>query len=161
MSIGVFSLQRLFLDCEFTNFGGDLISLALVPEVGTGHCYIVLDSDQYGWPSPFVKQHILTNLQVDLTDHGRTLTREVAARHVANYLHAHVKGDEALKVMADWPEDLSHFLRLFGLGDGRTINIPAIDLEYRRIPGFATATHSSSPHNALFDAVSLREFMTA
>ena len=37
--------MRYFLDTEFNGFGGDLLSLALVPEHGADEFYVTLKSD--------------------------------------------------------------------------------------------------------------------
>lgn len=156
----VFSL-RWFLDVEFTRFGGDLVSLALVPEFDhLPALYIALGADQFEEPSEWVQEHVMPHVNLAgveempvRTSIAMGLTRETAARHVAAYLR---RSDKPV-IVADWPEDLSQFLMLFLTGPGRMVSSPDMDLQYRACEGFNTASVSKKPHNALFDAVALRD----
>jgi hypothetical protein len=60
----------------------------------------------------------------------------------------------SIHVIADWPEDISHFCQALITGPGERINTPALTMEVRRdldlIP-------SATPHNALADAWAIRD----
>jgi hypothetical protein len=138
--------MRFYLDTEFNGFGGELISLALVPadsEVPT--FYRVVEWTQ---PTvPWVAEHVIPHLGMD------PVSRETAARELAAYLNLY--GWKT--IVADWPTDFEHFLGLLITGPGQMVDVPPFDMEFRR-GGFDPATHSRIPHNALEDAIALRNY---
>lgn len=62
---------------------------------------------------------------------------------------------KAVHVIADWPEDIEHFLRLLIVGPGTRLDTPLLTMEVRRDLD-NTAETSAIPHNALEDARALR-----
>ena len=52
--------MRYFLDTEFNGFGGELISIALVPEYGDQEFYAVLPLPAY--LHPWVERHVIPYL---------------------------------------------------------------------------------------------------
>ena len=116
---------RYFLDTEYNGWGGALISLGLVPEDGGQELYIVLDWE--GPLEPWVERHVVPYL--DKVPDGFIAprrTREDAARDLAQWLvrehetQVHVSYPESveLRVVADWPEDISQFCNLLTIGPG-------------------------------------------
>lgn len=131
--------MTLFLDCEFNGFGGDLISLALVPHEG---------AEFYGVRKlpkkihPWVKENVIPRLgQQPETDSD--LRKRLAA-----YLRAH----EGETVVADWPLDFAHFCAF--VCDGDRLYGPH-SLAMRLVP--QEPLSSEVPHNALSDARALKE----
>ncbi|HEX8443531.1 MAG TPA: hypothetical protein VF631_07775 [Allosphingosinicella sp.] len=146
--------MRYFLDTEYNGFGGELISIALVPEHGDQEFYAVLPlpAEVHGW----VERNVLPYLrQVPPGLDADTVSREEAAFELARYLAA----DPDPLVVADWPEDLAHLCNLIVTGPAELAEIGRLRLEFLRTPGFSTARNSRVPHNALHDARSLREFV--
>lgn len=144
--------MRYFLDTEYNGFGGELLSLALVPEDGSEEFYVTLKCD--GPIDPWVERHVVPFL--DLVPDSLVsprLSRGDAAEALAAWL-AH---DEAPDIVADWPEDLSHFSMLLVIGPGRMVPTPPLSLHLLPLGGFSTAANSVVPHNALHDARALRE----
>jgi hypothetical protein len=145
--------MRYFLDCEYNGFGGELISLALVPEErGDEEFYAVLTSSAE--PNSWVAQNVVPYL-----DHvpeglkGAPLEREQAAILLAAWL----TGLAEVEIVADWPEDIALFCRLITVGPGRMVPMPQLRFTLMSLPGFSTAANSAVPHNALHDARSLRD----
>ena len=159
---------RYFLDTEYNGWGGALISLGLVPEDGGQELYIVLDWE--GPLEPWVERHVVPYL--DKVPDGFIAprrTREDAARDLAQWLvrehetQVHVSYPESveLRVVADWPEDISQFCNLLTIGPGSMVDVPPLTFELVQLPGFSTAANSKVPHNALHDARALRDhFLT-
>ena len=62
-----------------------------------------------------------------------------------------------MEVLADWPEDISQFCSLVTVGAGSMVDLPPLMFRLVQLPGFSTAANSKVPHNALYDARSLRD----
>lgn len=138
--------MKLYLDTEFNGFGGELMSLGLVPaDPSLPEFYRVVK-----WTAPvdpWVQQHVVPFLGREQEE------REVVARDLAAFL-----GSVAQPVVvADWPDDFSHLMGLLITGPGLMVAAPDFDMEFRRLPGFNTASTSRIPHNALEDARALRD----
>lgn len=133
--------MRFWLDTEFNDFKGELISMALVADDGR-EWYEVLPCAN---PSPWVAENVMPIL-------GKA---PVMPGDMALSLHAFLKGFDRAHIVADWPEDVSHFCNALIVGPGLRIDTPPITFEVRRdLPN--TADISAIPHNALEDAKALR-----
>lgn len=145
------SALRYFLDTEYNGWGGELLSLALVPDDGE-ELYLTLD-----WRDPleqWVERHVLPYLDsVPESLVSPRMSRADAARTVAHYL----AGDSEPLIVADWPEDLALFNALLVTGPGVMAEVPAIRFQFMPLTGFSTAANSKVPHNALHDARALRD----
>ena len=138
--------MRYFLDTEFNGFGGDLLSLALVPVEGeefyaTLACDITL--------LPWVEQNVapfLDHVPVGLV--SPRLTRRDAAIGLSHYLAM----DPEPVIVADWPEDIAQFCGLLMTGPGEMVPVPPLAFQLVPLGGFSTAANSAVPHNALHDA---------
>jgi hypothetical protein len=137
---------RYYLDAEFNGFGGALIALALAPEDGSAPFYAALQCPE---PTPWVATHVLPVLNID------PVSREALGSSLAAYL----ADDSDPVVVADWPEDIAHAAMALIARPGYRHPIARITFELCDAPGFDTATTSAIPHNALADAIALREFM--
>lgn len=144
--------MRYFLGTEYNGFGGDLLSLALVPEDGSEEFYITLGC---GVPlDPWVERHVIPFLDmVPEGLKGPRLDRRAAAEALAQWL-AH---DEAPDIVADWPEDLAQLAMLLVTGPGMMLPVPPLSLHLMPLSGYSTAANSAVPHNALHDARALRD----
>jgi hypothetical protein len=143
---------RYFLDTEFNGFGGELISLALVPEYGDQDFYVSLPlpADIHPW----VQLNVIPYLRFVPPGIDHQLNHEDAARHIEAFL-AH---DTDPVIIADWPDDLAHFCRLLVTGPGEMIAIDGLHLQLINGAGFSSAANSKTPHNALHDARALKAF---
>lgn len=127
--------MRIWIDCEFNEFRGELISLALVSESGD-EWYEVLPCAR---PGNWVAQHVMPIL-------GREpISPSLFATSLQRWLMRFV----SVHIIADWPEDISHFCQSLIVGPGVRINTPPLTMEVRRDLDLVL---SEIPHNALADA---------
>ncbi|HET7576941.1 MAG TPA: hypothetical protein VFK19_10330 [Sphingomicrobium sp.] len=156
--------MRYFLDTEYNGWGGPLLSLALVPEDGGRDFYATLKWS--GTLEPWVEINVVPYLDTvpDPLVSPR-LEREDVARELSSWLlgehelqsSANYPDPVELRVIADWPEDISHFCALLTIGPGSMVDVPPLAFELVQLPGFSTAANSKVPHNALHDARALRD----
>jgi hypothetical protein len=141
--------MRYFLDVEFNGFGGQLISLALVPEdPGAASFYEALACVE---PTSWVTDHVLPVLQ------KLPVARSEMIAKLASYLRA----DPQPVVIADWPEDIAHMALLMITGPGWRLPSPRLIFELLDLPLFDSTALSSVPHNACHDAAALRTYVLA
>lgn len=141
--------MRYFLDVEFNGFCGDLISLALVPELeGAAPFYEALACAK---PTPWVAEHVLPVLRTE------PIPRALMASRFAAYLG----NDEDPTLVADWPEDIAQAAMLMVVAPGRRVALDRITFRMADSIGFDAAALSAVPHNAYHDALALRDYMIA
>lgn len=131
--------MRLFLDCEYNDFRGDLISMALVSEDGQ-EWYEVLECTN---PSPWVAANVMPHL-------GKP---SIGPAQFAKSLQSFLLNFHAVHIVADWPEDIAHFCRALIIGPGMRLNTPPLTLEVVQLD---EPLKSETPHNALSDARAIR-----
>lgn len=104
-------MTKLFLDCEFTNFNADLISMALVSE----------NDDEFYEVVPF--RHLMCNPWV--IDNVIPLLRkeEISYERFQTKLRQYLNRFEEVEVIADWPEDFYHFSRALLSGPGEMLGV--------------------------------------
>jgi hypothetical protein len=129
--------MKLFIDGEWNSYGGELISLALVPEIGE-HFYEVLGCDS---PDPWVAENVMPKL----------VKNRITMSEMQEKLEVYLSQFESIHIVADWPEDIMWFCKVLITGPGTRINTPPLSLEVLRVD-----TVSMNPHNALADAGALR-----
>jgi len=130
--------MNLYLDCEFNEFKGELISMALVSN--SGHeWYEVLECNR---PKPWVKQHVIPVLNKD------AVTIDKFQQSLRQFLGQF----STIHVVADWPEDIAHFCNTLITGPGERMNTPPLTMEVKWV-----ACASKIPHNALSDARGIRD----
>jgi len=130
--------MRLWIDTEFNEFKGELISMALVDEQGV-FFYEVLLCEK---PGPWVAQHVMPILEKKPIRLGQFQVRLMA--FLSHY--------DTVHLVADWPEDIKHFCNALITGPGERINTPPLTMEIRR----DLDCISHLPHNALADAFAIR-----
>ncbi len=130
--------MKIFIDCEFNDFQGELISMALVDETGR-EFYESLGCEN---PSTWVAENVMPHL-------GRTSTTMAALQfHLQWFLRCY----DQVHIIADWPEDIKHFCDALITGPGMRIDTPPLTMEVRRDLDAVSAI----PHNALEDAKAIR-----
>lgn len=135
--------MNIWIDCEFNEFGGDLISMALVAEDGQ-EFYEVLDLENDWEYGPWVFANVVPHLNKD------PITKEAFQRKLWMFIN---QWDE-VHIVADWPDDIKYFCMSLITGPGMCIHTPLkmtmqIDRELN--------TESSAIlHNALSDARAIR-----
>lgn len=139
--------MRYFVDAEFNGFGGDLISLAAVPEhASASPLYEAVD-----WirPCDWVAEHVLPVLQ--------TKPRPLA--EVATLFAEFLSDDAAPVIVADWPEDIAHAAALLTNGRGGRLLKTEVVFTLLGPLEFSADKASKIPHNAYYDALALRDWV--
>ena len=134
--------MKLFLDCEFNGFGGELISLALVDE-NNQHFYEVLECLD---PITWVKDHVMPRLN----------RKPIPLAQFQSRLQIHLSRYTSLEIVADWPEDFALFTRSLMLSAGKCIQTPSLTMQLWMQDPIETHVASENPHNALADAHALK-----
>lgn len=134
--------MRLFLDCEFNEFKGELISMALASENGD-HWYEVLPCEK---PGAWVAENVMPIL----------LKGATTIEQMQQSLSAWLSQFDSIHVVADWPEDIAHFCNVLITGPGYRLDTPPLTMEVLRIDA-----PSMLPHNALADAQGIRHAILA
>jgi hypothetical protein len=140
---------RYFLDTEFNGFGGELISISLVPEDSSLPFFY--EAAECLAPTDWVAEHVLPVLQT------RPLARGELANRFADYLID--DGDPLL--VADWPEDIAHAARLLVTGQGKMKPVRSLRFELVDPDIIGPLPDSEVPHNAYSDARALRAAVLA
>lgn len=130
----------MWIDTEFNEYRGELISLALVSEDGR-EWYGVRFCDAPGW---WVREHVMPHLNQE--------PRRDAELRAS--LSTFLRGFDDVHIVSDWPGDIAHFCNFLEYLPGERIGPDRMTFEVRRdLPD--TASTSAVPHNALEDARAL------
>ncbi len=141
--------MRYFLDAEFNGFGGELVSLALVPEdPNMPPFYEALECVA---PTPWVAEHVLPVLK----------TTPLSRVEVADRFAAYLIDDENPQLVADWPEDIAHAAQLLITGPGRMKPVRSIRFQLVDPVIVGVGDANDTPHNAYSDAAALRAAVLA
>lgn len=142
-----------YCDTEFTSFNGELLSIALVPYSRSTKppFYAELLISKTSPVDPWVTANVFPKLK-NVADKKTAVSRR---------LYEYLKEDNNIIVIADWPEDLSHFYNLLCLQPGQMVGLNNITTRLMRTRGWSTADHSVIPHYALEDAFALRNYFEA
>ena len=127
--------MKIYIDTEFNEFRGELISMALVAE-DCNEFYEVLHCEK---PGSWVAEHVMPYL--DKTPVSLAVFQSKLQQFLFQYPRIHL--------IADWPEDIKHFCESLITGPGICLNYPPIIMECRRD---LSSKDSKVPHNALHDA---------
>jgi hypothetical protein len=133
---------NLYLDTEFNEFGGDLISLALVSPFGD-EWYEALPV-RYKL-TDWVEENVLPKLGKPTISRSEFILS----------LHEFLQQFPGATIIADWPEDIAHMARLLCGPNGWQLDYwPAFKLVK------SGKLDSAVPHNALEDALALMRWHT-
>lgn len=136
--------MRLFLDTEFNGFGGELMSIALVPErEGVREFYKEIRIS--GQLDPWVRDNVVPHLILPSCSYSEF------QQELAQYMWE--VGESV--IIADWPDDVKYFCQALITGPGMMINLMhnvKFELD------FSINYESLVPHNALHDARAIKEF---
>lgn len=135
--------MKLFIDCEFNEFGGDLISMALVADDGQ-EFYEVLNLENDEKYGSWVFANVVPWLNKD------PITKEAFQRKLWMFLNQW----EEVHIVADWPDDIKYFCMSLITGPGMSINTP-LKMTMQIDRQLSTET-SKIMHNALEDARAIR-----
>jgi hypothetical protein len=130
--------MRIWIDTEFNEFKGELISMALVAEDGR-EFYESLGCEN---PGAWVAANVMPIICKDPV--GKLDMQESLGEFLARY--------DAVHIVADWPEDIQHFCETLITGPGYRLDTPLLTMEIRRDLDAASVL----PHNALEDARAIK-----
>jgi hypothetical protein len=133
--------MRLFIDCEFNGYKGQLLSLALVSEDAVHEFYETLPI--YEKIDPWVKEHVIPHLKKP------PITQEEFQQKLGVFLRLF----PSVHIKADYPADLKYFTDVIETGPGEWLMIQPLTMS---IDDDLTAKGSVIPHNALEDARALQ-----
>ncbi len=130
--------MKIWIDTEFNEFRGALISMALIDEDGREFYRSVGCANPGAW----VAQHVMPIIGID------AVSVPTLQRDLQDWLSVY----DAVHIVADWPEDIEHFCRALISGPGVRINTPRLTMEVDR----SLSAPSALPHNALADVRGIR-----
>lgn len=136
--------MRLFIDTEFN--GPELISMALVADDSRSF-YEVLGCRK---PEPWVRDNVVPRLFS--FDGALMPNHEIPQAVFTSKLKEFLNRFDTVHVVADWPADIAFLCNEIITGPGLRMNTPPLTFEVVRLDG-----DSDLPHNALADAIGLRE----
>lgn len=130
--------MKVWIDTEFNEGRGALISIALVADDGR-EFYEVLGCDN---PTPWVKQWVMPILNKD------AILLETLRERMWVWLHEY----KSIELIADHPADVGYFCDLLLLDNkGTWMRLPKLTVTIQPMK-----YRSALPHNALEDAKALR-----
>lgn len=130
--------MKFVIDTEFNDFGGELISLAVVSSSGL-EWYETLGCES---PTAWVAANV-----IPVIGDKKPLKAAEFSLSLAEFL----RGFSEVCIIADWPEDVAHFCRALITGPGARVGPESISFEVRNAHYV-----SRIPHNALEDARALK-----
>lgn len=135
--------MNIWIDCEFNEFGGDLISMALVSENGS-EFYEVLELENDEKYGSWVYFNVVPYLN------KAPITKDLFQDKLWQFL----KQWDDVHIIADWPDDIKYFCMSLITAPGMCIGTPLkltmqIDREL-------TTESSAILHNALEDARAIK-----
>ena len=133
--------MRLFLDTEFNEFKGPLISMALVPEDPCRDSFY--ESLGCENPGPWVAVNVMPIIRKE----------PIPMRIFQDRLQAFLNQWDEVTIVADWHEDVAHFCNSLTTAPGSRIATPVLRFEIRRDLDTVVPV---SRHNALSDAEAMR-----
>lgn len=135
--------MNIFIDCEFNEFGGDLISMALVTDDGQEFYEVLpLENDEkYG---SWVYANVVPWL-------NKPAIPKMAFQ---SSLWQFINQWDEVHIIADWPDDIKYFCMSLITGPGVAINTP-LNLTMQ-IDRELDTSSSKILHNALEDARAIR-----
>jgi hypothetical protein len=125
--------MKIYIDCEWNSFGGELISMALVSESGE-EFYEVLGCKN---PADWIAKHVMPILN----------KAPVTEAEFKNLLKIYLNQFDSVNIVADCPEDIERFCATLITGPGMRLSTPPLSMQIIRIDA-----ESALPHNALEDA---------
>ena len=142
------------MDTEFNEFGGELISLALVRDDGESLYIVYPDLEQYGeWVSTNVIP-IIWSIPSPLPGMAyKVSSTEEGARLIAGF----IGGDPHPVIITDWPDDIRYFCEAIITGPGMMVGLDNIVFQMIRVNAYPTVLKDAIQHNAWHDAMALRE----
>lgn len=145
--------MKYYLDTEFNEHGGKLISLALVPEAPRVPLYLMNDDKVNA--TPWVLDNVFLNIM-------KGPVHPLALPH-ANYFGLHIvdylRPDDHPIIIADSPVDIARFCQALSTdinGAWASAHYPRMTFEVHNVDCYPTTLAGAVQHNALWDAMALK-----
>lgn len=139
--------MNYFLDTEFNELGGDLISLALVSE-DSRELYVSTECDA---PRSWVAKNVIPIVSCE----GASPV-EIEQDQFGQAIAAFLQNDKRPVIIADWPDDIRYFCQALIVGPGKMAPVKSLQFEMIRVDAYPTDLPGAVQHNALWDARALR-----
>lgn len=130
--------MKLWIDCEFNELQGELISMALIDENERSFYASV----GCATPGAWVAKNVMPIIGIE----------PVPLQQLQFNLQRWLAAYSSIHLIADWPEDIAHFCQTLIIGPGVRISTPPLTMEVRRDLDAVSAI----PHHALEDAKAMR-----
>jgi hypothetical protein len=128
--------MNLYIDCEFTSFQGQLMSMGIVADNGEEFYEVV---EWTAEPHPWVIENVIPIL----------IKTPLPRLEFQEKLYSFLKTFKYPHIIADWPDDIKYLMESLITGPGNMMNIASvITMEVHRRLSYISAI----PHNALEDA---------
>jgi hypothetical protein len=149
-------LMKYYLDCEFDGHNGALLSMALVSVSGRNIHIRTTASPTDPW--------VIENVEPLMTQHHASEAVVVLPNKVGNAIRSFIGGDQHPVIIADSPVDIGRFCTALSTGpDGgwASADYPLMTFEVHNVDCYPTTLPGAVQHNAWWDAMALREKLTA
>ena len=139
--------MKLFIDCEFTKFNGELMSMALVAEDGQEFYCVIEHGDTCDW----VRENVTPILFATTVPYV-----DVAVSYgvFQQRLHLFLKQFDDITVVADWPDDIKYFCLAMITNPGECLSLRPNTIRMEIVRGLNI--QADIPHNALSDARAIK-----
>lgn len=131
--------MNLFIDCEFNEWRGELISMGIIPENGI-EFYEVVNCDN---PKSWVAKHVMPILGKE----------PISLDEFKFKLEAYLMQFSEINIIADWPDDIKLFCDALVLEGGYRLNTPPLTMQILKD---INSSESLIPHNAIADAIAIK-----
>lgn len=158
---------RYYLDTEFNSFGGSLISLGICRhDDPADNLYLVVPQSEIDrmreaeGMDPWIETNVIANL-FRCPDSARGIVDFPAAwsKHLGEFIYR--EGEPPPQIMVDWPSDAMDFAKLLMTGPGLAVpmgNQTHITI-LRHIDVYPTTLAGAVQHNAIWDAMAIRQLL--
>ena len=139
--------MKIWIDTEFNEKDGELLSIALVNEYGKVFYSELPTSDIE--VAPWVQENVLCHFKKENENHY------VLVRERIGHIIATESEKEEVEVIADHPADIWYFSKI--LSDYVAVRDHSVDFSVKMTVLKNANPESKQPHHAYFDALALRD----
>lgn len=148
--------MRYYIDTEFNEFGGELLSLSLVSQDNESLYITYTPTETLGdWVAVNVYPHMLS---IPSPFPG-TVKLNMDIKTGAEAIYRFFGTDNKPEIIADWPDDIKYFCQALMTGPGEMVGLRYVT--FRMIRGLEVWPNNLAgavQHNAYWDAKALKEY---
>lgn len=138
--------MKYYLDCEFNEYKGHIISMALVRE---DDIFLYLVKEKCPPATKWVQDNVLPVL-------FDPRTTALVTNDWSSHIEIFLKEDLYPIIISDWPDDIRYFCEEIITSPGTMIDIPGIQFVVERVDSYPTDLFYAKQHNAYWDAAALK-----